>query len=75
MHLPCCSGPHEITDCREGVLDTDDFRLPAIRTYLGLGFMADVVEADPYVSYAERDRAGRVRPAVSQAARDLRSRP
>jgi len=46
MHLPCCSGPHEITDCREGVLDTDDFRLPAIRTYLGLGFMADVVEAD-----------------------------
>jgi mycothiol synthase len=32
--------------CREAFLDTDDDRLPAIRTYLGLGFVPDLVEAD-----------------------------
>jgi len=32
--------------CREAVLDTDDYRLPAIRTYLGLGFVPEMVEAD-----------------------------
>jgi len=32
--------------CREAVLDTDDDRLPAIGTYLALGFVPDVVEAD-----------------------------
>jgi mycothiol synthase len=29
--------------CREAILDTDDFRLPAIRTYLGLGFIPEIV--------------------------------
>lgn len=32
--------------CREAVLDTDDFRLRAIRTYLGLGFMPEMLETD-----------------------------
>lgn len=32
--------------CRNAVLDTDDHRLPAIQTYLGLGFAPDNVEAD-----------------------------
>src|ERR1700730_9664523 len=32
--------------CREAVLDTDDDRLPAIRTYLALGFVPENVEAD-----------------------------
>ena len=32
--------------CREALLDTDDYRLPAIRTYLGLGFVPDALEAD-----------------------------
>ena len=32
--------------CREAVLDTDDYRLPAIRTYLALGFVPDYVEGD-----------------------------
>jgi mycothiol synthase len=32
--------------CREALLDTDDFRLPAIRTYLALGFVPDMLEAD-----------------------------
>ena len=36
--------------CQEAVLDTDDFRLPAIRTYLGLGFVPDMLDAD----HAER---------------------
>ncbi len=39
--------------CREAVLDTDDYRLPAIRTYLALGFVPDMLEAD----HAERWRA------------------
>jgi mycothiol synthase len=38
--------------CQQAVLDTDDFRLPAIRTYLGLGFMPEMVGAD----HAERWR-------------------
>jgi mycothiol synthase len=38
--------------CRRVALDTDDFRLPAIRTYLGLGFAPDMLEAD----HAERWR-------------------
>ena len=32
--------------CSGAILDTDDYRLPAIRTYLGLGFRPDMVEAD-----------------------------
>lgn len=32
--------------CQEAVLDTDDDRLPAIRTYLALGFVPENVEAD-----------------------------
>ena len=32
--------------CREAILDTDDYRLPAIRTYLRLGFVPDNQEAD-----------------------------
>ncbi len=39
--------------CLKAVLDTDDFRLPAIATYLGLGFVPDMLEAD----HAERWRA------------------
>lgn len=39
--------------CDEAVLDTDDFRLPAIRTYLALGFVPDMLAAD----HAERWRA------------------
>jgi len=31
--------------CRAAILDTDDYRLPAIRTYLALGFIPDIVEA------------------------------
>ena len=38
--------------CQQAILDTDDFRLPAIRTYLGLSFVPDHVEAD----HAERWR-------------------
>jgi ribosomal protein S18 acetylase RimI-like enzyme len=38
--------------CQQAILDTDDFRLPAIRTYFGLGFVPDNVEAD----HAERWR-------------------
>jgi len=38
--------------CRRVVLDTDDFRLAAIRTYLRLGFAPDILEAD----HAERWR-------------------
>ena len=36
--------------CRLAILDTDDFRLPAIRTYLTLGFIPEMVGAD----HAER---------------------
>jgi mycothiol synthase len=32
--------------CHQAVLDTDDFRLPAIRTYLSLGFMPEMLETD-----------------------------
>ena len=32
--------------CRRVMLDTDDFRLTAIRTYLGLGFAPDILAAD-----------------------------
>jgi mycothiol synthase len=32
--------------CREAILDTDDYRLPAIRTYLGLGFLPEMLETD-----------------------------
>jgi mycothiol synthase len=32
--------------CREAILDTDDDRLPAIRTYLALGFSPEMVEDD-----------------------------
>jgi mycothiol synthase len=32
--------------CQEAMLDTDDDRLAAIQTYLGLGFVPDLVEAD-----------------------------
>ena len=32
--------------CQEAILDTDDYRLPAIRTYLALGFVPDIVDAD-----------------------------
>ncbi len=32
--------------CKQAVLDTDDFRLPAIRTYLALGFGPEMLEAD-----------------------------
>jgi mycothiol synthase len=39
--------------CQYAVLDTDDFRLPAIRTYLALGFVPDMLAAD----HAERWRA------------------
>jgi mycothiol synthase len=39
--------------CLKAVLDTDDFRLPAIATYLALGFVPDMLEAD----HAERWRA------------------
>jgi mycothiol synthase len=38
--------------CRQAILDTDDFRLPAIRIYLGLGFNPAILEAD----HAERWR-------------------
>jgi mycothiol synthase len=38
--------------CEHAVLDTDDFRLAAIRTYLGLGFVPEMVGAD----HAERWR-------------------
>ena len=38
--------------CQQAILDTDDFRLPAIRTYFGLGFVPDHLEAD----HAERWR-------------------
>ncbi|SRR5260370_26961955 len=39
--------------CEQAVLDTDDFRLAAIRTYLGIGFVPEMVGAD----HAERWRA------------------
>ena len=39
--------------CHQAVLDTDDFRLPAIRTYLALGFVPEMLAAD----HAERWRA------------------
>lgn len=32
--------------CRSAILDTDDFRLAAVCTYLGLGFVPDNLEAD-----------------------------
>jgi mycothiol synthase len=32
--------------CPEAILETDDYRLPAIHSYLGLGFLPDNVEAD-----------------------------
>ena len=32
--------------CREAILDTDDFRLPAIRTYLALGFVPETAALD-----------------------------
>lgn len=32
--------------CRQAILETDDYRLPAIRTYLRLGFEPDMVEVD-----------------------------
>jgi mycothiol synthase len=32
--------------CEQAILDTDDFRLPAIRIYLALGFMPEMMEAD-----------------------------
>lgn len=32
--------------CLRAILDTDDYRLPAIRTYFGLGFLPDLLEAD-----------------------------
>jgi mycothiol synthase len=50
--------------CREAVLDTDDYRLAAIRTYVALGFAPEMLEAD----HANRWRAvlaelGAARPA------------
>lgn len=39
--------------CHKAVLDTDDFRLPAIRTYLALDFVPDMLQAD----HPERWRA------------------
>jgi mycothiol synthase len=39
--------------CLKAVLDTDDFRLPAIATYLALSFVPDMLEAD----HVERWRA------------------
>jgi mycothiol synthase len=39
--------------CQQAMLDTDDFRLPAISTYLGLGFVPDLLAAN----HAERWRA------------------
>jgi mycothiol synthase len=35
-----------IRGCPDVVLDTDDYRVPAIRTYLSLGFVPDIVESD-----------------------------
>jgi mycothiol synthase len=32
--------------CRQAILDTDDFRLPAIRTYRALGFIPEMVGPD-----------------------------
>jgi mycothiol synthase len=32
--------------CRDAILDTDDDRLPAIRTYLALGFLPEMLEDD-----------------------------
>jgi len=32
--------------CRQAILDTDDFRLPAIRAYLALGFIPEMVGPD-----------------------------
>jgi hypothetical protein len=32
--------------CRDAILDTDDDRLPAIRTYLALGFSPEMLEDD-----------------------------
>jgi mycothiol synthase len=32
--------------CGEAILDTDDFRLPAIRTYLRLGFTPEISADD-----------------------------
>jgi mycothiol synthase len=32
--------------CGEAILDTDDFRLPAIRTYLRLGFTPEIIADD-----------------------------
>jgi mycothiol synthase len=47
--------------CQQAVLDTDDFRLPAIRTYLSLGFLPDMLEADHaprwHAIFAELDAA------------------
>jgi mycothiol synthase len=39
--------------CQQAVLDTDDYRLPAIRTYVALGFAPEMLEAD----HADRWRA------------------
>lgn len=50
--------------CREAVLDTDDHRLPAVHTYLRLGFVPEYVEADHAERWrkvqAELRRAGQV---------------
>ncbi len=32
--------------CQKSILDTDDFRIPAIRTYVALGFVPDMLEPD-----------------------------
>lgn len=32
--------------CQQAVLDTDDYRLPAIGTYLALGFVPDILSPD-----------------------------
>ncbi len=34
--------------CPDAVLQTDDFRLPAIKTYINLGFLPDIVDDNQY---------------------------
>jgi len=41
--------------CQQAILDTDDFRLLAIRTYFGLGFVPDNLEADHAERWRETD--------------------
>ena len=39
--------------CMASVLDTDDFRLPAIKTYLALGFLPEIADPSHEARWAE----------------------